>query len=99
MSSGQDHLRYLRRKKSQTKDAGDIAPVESLGACDVADSASFATDDPAEPLMGAPERLDEIGVGGVGGSSLIKNNELGFDTSPPKPNRHLDQDRSTGLGH
>ena len=60
-------------------------------------SVRLATDDPAEPLMGACERLDEIGIGLGSTLPLILNNQLGFDASPPKPDRHFDHDRSTVL--
>jgi hypothetical protein len=56
-------VRDFGREKSQAEQAGDIAPVESLGACYFANSASFATKKPTEPLMRACERLDEIDVG------------------------------------
>ena len=59
----QDLPGYFRREKSQAEQAGNIAPVKPLGACDVANSIRLATDDPAEPFMSACECLDEIGVG------------------------------------
>ena len=50
-------------RKAKQSDAGDIAPVKSLGACDVANSIRLAADNPAEPFMSARECLDEVGVG------------------------------------
>ena len=86
----QDRLGYFGREKSQTENAGDIGPVKAVRPVRYRRSHRLTSDDLTKPLMRACERLDEIGIGLGSKFLLIQNHELGFDASPPKPNRHLD---------
>jgi hypothetical protein len=81
------------REKCQTDNAGNMGPAKTLVAGDVADSTCLATDEAAEPFVSPRERFGEIRVGlGGCGLLLIQSNELGFDASPPKPNRNFNRD-------
>ena len=89
----QNRPSYIGREKRQTNKARNVCPVKPLRPSDVADSPCLSANDPTPPLVGASNCFNEIGIGLSSSRLLIKNNELRFNASPPKPDRHLDQDR------